>query len=162
MKTTFPTFWLPFLMMALQTGCGVQPEALQSLREAVDTASNRSSSGAGFRQPGNSNPQAKLVSLSDYEPPHPDREDPFSYPVDALGTSRQLSAVTSVAQIEVLGFANVDEPRVLLRTKSTTKSLAVGELLDGVEVVSIRAPAVELRIGTLVWTATMFDKSRSD
>jgi hypothetical protein len=73
---------------------------------------------------------------------------------DQAGTT-----ITTVAQVEVLGFAEVDEPRVFLRTKETTKSLKVGDVTDGVEVIAIKPPAVELRMGSLVWTATMFDNT---
>lgn len=91
---------------------------------------------------------------------NPDRVDPFSFPAGVANSDQAGTTINTVAQVEVLGFANVDEPRVFLRTKGMIKSLGVGRVTDGVEVVAINPPEVELRMGSLIWTATMFDTRR--
>ena len=100
-----------------------------------------------------------LAAEPRFDPPFPDRIDPFSFPDTAPVADSNSTSITMVAQVEVLGFAYVDEPRVFLKTRDTTKSLKVGDLTDGVEVVAINPPTVDLKMGTLVWTATMFDNT---
>lgn len=144
--------WTAVLLLLVSfplSGCGVQPETISALREAVNAVSA-------------SKPTAiesiadEQVSGTDYQPPYPDRIDPFSFPATAP-VRDDTATITSVAQVEILGFANVDDPRVLLRTKDLTRSMKVGDAIEGVEVVAIEPPTVELKMGTLVWTASMFD-----
>lgn len=135
---------------AFSMGCGVEPATLETLRGAVNTISaQQGAAQLDARQSGN--------RIADFDAPYPERVDPFSFPEGAPVDDQEGTTITTVAQVEVLGFANVDEPRVFLRTKEITRSLGVGDVTDGVEVIAIKAPAVELRMGSLVWTATMFD-----
>ncbi|TWU59867.1 hypothetical protein Poly51_01400 [Rubripirellula tenax] len=149
------------MAMVLTVGCGSDSETLESIREAVGQVSRVSNpaSGNSADQPGD---PGNDVVLSNFTPPYPDREDAFSYPGEGTTSSEQSesAAVNSVAEIEVLGFANVGQAKVFLRSKSITRSLAVGDRFDGVEVVNIEPPRVEMKMGSLIWTATMFDKAR--
>lgn len=139
------------IFAVLAVGCSIEPETLESLRNAVNTVSAQASPTAQIST-------EETAGLA-FNPPHPGRVDPFSFPADAPIADHAGTTITSVAQIEVLGFAHVDEPRVFLRTKDLTKSLKTGDIVDGVEVISINAPTVELRMGSLVWTASMFDNA---
>ena len=142
-----------FLAMTLLcAGCGVKPETLESWQDAVQTISAQQS----LASQGHTPLRAENVV---FEAPNPDRVDPFSFPDGAPVSDQEGTTITTVAQVEVLGFAEVDEPRVFLRSKETTKSLRVGDVSDGIEVVAIKPPAVDLRMGTLIWTATMFDNA---
>lgn len=149
--------WILLLIAAVVcSGCGINPETLTALKEAVNAASAQN--GLGGASP--TTPEVVKVA---YEPMYPDRVDPFSFPGQPSGapianSSTAAESVTDGIGVQVLGFANVDEPRVLLRIKGNTASLKAGDSTDGVEVIAIRPPAAELRIGTLSWTATMFDK----
>ena len=139
----------------LATGCGVDPETLDSLRDVVNTS-------AGAPTEFIPTEHVAIADELQFDPPNPDRVDPFSFPIDAAGELDQPGTpITTVGHVEVLGFAEVDEPRVFLRTRQTTKSLAVGDTADGVEVIAIHPPAVDLRMGSLKWRATMFDNNRS-
>lgn len=145
-------FLLASTLAAFSAGCGIKPETLESLTEVVNSVSSQPPLAA----------QAQLDPMpgdSLFQPPYPDRIDPFAFPADAPVADQAGTTITTVAQVEVLGFANVDHPCVFLRTKETTKSLKVGEVTDGVEVVAIKPPAVDLRMGSLIWTATMFDNT---
>ncbi len=144
-----------FLFAAAATwvvpGCGVQPETLATLTEAVRTAQDH----ARTLQP----PPSVIAapSKSEFKPAHPNRVDPFVFPSEITDNQRAPVPTTSVAQVRVMGFAEVDELRVLLEAKDSTQSLKVGDELNGIEVVAIKPPTVELRLGNLIWTASMFD-----
>jgi hypothetical protein len=140
------------LATAFSMGCGIEPGTLDSLKEAVNTISAQQSlanQGQDEFEP------ADRV----FDAPNPGRVDPFSFPSGAPVSDQEGTTITPTAQVKVLGFANVDEPRVLLRCNEMTKSLGVGGVTDGVEVLAIKPPAVELRMGSLIWTATMFDST---
>ncbi|MDA8743719.1 hypothetical protein N9N28_03695 [Rubripirellula amarantea] len=164
------------MAIPLASGCGMNAATIDSIREVVEQSSTgdvSQSSNADSDSPlsvalsklkgeadgrgANSGEDPEFTST--YSPPFPDRDNPFYYP--SRGEEAEVNdATASVADIEVLGFASIHEPTVLLRTKSGVKSMKVGDRIDGVTVVSIREPVVELKLGTLVWTATMFDRGR--
>ncbi len=158
-------FFSALLVVSLTVGCGVEPETLDSLRAAVETISSDGSgltSGLTSGLPqgdGTENDLNTSSGLADaFQPPHPDRVDAFSFTA-GVEFNGQGSVETSVANVVVIGFANVREPRVFLRIEDQTRSLRVGEVANGIEVVAIREPVVELRMGSLLWTATMFDSA---
>ncbi|EMI16359.1 hypothetical protein RMSM_06697 [Rhodopirellula maiorica SM1] len=93
-----------------------------------------------------------------FRPKYEERTDPFRFPNDqpAAVVNRE-SRVSKATQLEVLGFAQLDVPKVILRTKDSTITLAAGESHFGLQVLEIHPPSVKLRSGNLIWTATMFD-----
>lgn len=135
-------------------GCGIEPETLDSLRDAVNSVSAVSAADARLAAPDPENLQ--------FTPPNPGRSDPFTYSSGTtMETDQPGTSITTASQVYVMGFANVDGPRVFLRTKEVTKLMAIGDKADGVEVIGIHPPAVDLRMGTLEWRATMFDDTQS-
>jgi hypothetical protein len=154
MTTRLIRIVVAFAAVSLTVGCGVDSETLGSLREAVET----------IRQPVPAPRPIEATpveSPSTFEPPHPDRVDPFSFPQDEQTAEPSGEIVPSVTQVEVLGFAHVDEPRVLLRTQGIVSSLRVGQSANGVEVIAIESPRVQLRAGSVVWTASLFDQPQA-
>ncbi|QDS91323.1 hypothetical protein FF011L_00520 [Roseimaritima multifibrata] len=86
--------------------------------------------------------------------PFPERENPFLFPSETVVIQPVTAKMTD---IRVLGFVKVDRPRVLLQVKNVSRTLAVGETTQGIEVVSIDPPSVKLRQGNLTWNASLFD-----
>lgn len=70
--------------------------------------------------------------------------------------------MTTVAEIEVLGSANVGKQHVLLRSGETSRSMRVGESIGGIRVIAINPPTAQLQMETLIWTAAMFDKADTE
>lgn len=138
-------------------GCGADSDAISQLSSVVGRVQqvNESLASAG----GTTNDVA-ITGIS-FAAPYPNRTDPFHFPGDESDAAEIPASLISVGDIVILGFASVDEnPKVFLRSKDVTRVLAVGDRVDNVEVQAIDPPRVELRMGTLVWTATMFDHSR--
>ncbi len=147
------------ILLVGQTGCGVDSEALESLQSAVRVASSP--------QPESPTSNAQKVQSSpaleaQFVPSNPQRQDPFSFPDVANAAEQDNQALSTVSEVEILGFANVGTQHVLIRSGDKTKSLKVGQVIDGVRIVAINPPTVQLQMGTLLWTATMFDKQSND
>ena len=145
-------------MLLTQGGCGVDPETLKSLQSAVSTVSNAESS-PNSAELGDNGPIAE--SEIAFVPKYPERIDPFSFPSGQTASQQGNAPLATVTQIEVLGFANVGTAHVLLKSGDKSRSLKVGESIDGIRVLAINPPTTQLQAGTLVWTATMFDQSES-
>lgn len=147
------------VLLAGQCGCGVDAETLGSLQSAVRVvASAQPESTTDNVQKAQATPTLE----SQFIPPHPQRQDPFSFPDKADTATQDTKALSTVSEVEILGFANVGTQHVLIRSGDTTKSLKVGQVIDGVRIVAIHPPTVQLQMGTLLWTATMFDKASND
>ena len=166
--------------MALLAGCGVDSETLGSLTEMVDRVSQTSSAASqgngeidgentfsaafgAMGGEGENTPSGARSSAAKFKPPYPDRANPFRFPSDAE-TAGSANPGTAVADIQVMGFADVAvaggkaQRRVLLKTNAGMQSLSVGQRSGGMLVLRINEPAVELQLGSLIWTATMFDR----
>lgn len=164
----------------LSCGCSVEPETLKSITEVVGRSTG-SEWAATVGQPLAESPAKKQQKRTDdnaasssFQPHYPLRTNPFLYPADASEVS-PVPTSTSVAEIRVMGFANVRQPaladpagdpvaatqtqqRVLLKTSVGIKSLSVGDQVGQIQVLRISPPAVELKMGSLTWIATMFDR----
>ena len=132
----------------------MSPETIESIRRAAARPSQGSTVTV---------PQAEVNPVSvAFHPAFPHRSDPFSFPDDSTLLDETVdTSIKSAAHLDVVGFADLGEPRVFLSARGKTHSLAVGESVYGVEVTEIRPPAVRLRMGSLAWTATMFDPAAS-
>ncbi|WP_442508767.1 hypothetical protein SH528x_000299 [Novipirellula sp. SH528] len=138
-------------------GCSVEPEQIEQWSESLRKS-------GGFTAPSEikQTPQS-LVSEVRFRPKYEERVDPFHFPNDQPTTVvKRDSRASKATQLEVLGFAQLDVPKVILRTKDSTVTLAVGQSHYGLEVIEIQPPAVKLKSGNLVWTATMFDPTVSE
>jgi hypothetical protein len=149
---------LPKLYLAavavLFAGCGIEPETLDSLRGMVQAASVSAAAVTPLA--------AAEAEEIRFDPLHPDRVNPFTFPEgQSLAVDSPNQSLTSSVHVDVLGFAQVDEPRVFLRSKDLTKSMAVGDVIDGIQVIGIHPPAVDLQRGGLRWRATLFGNQDS-
>jgi len=159
MKTESLSAWAFVTLLLLHSGCGVNPETIEHLRSAVNTVSSDGDSAIG------DGPAKEIradIAAVRFEPMHPNRKDPFTFPAGEGNRKHESSPVTTMSEIEVLGFAHVGQQHVLLRSGENSRSLRVGESLDGIRVVAINPPTVRLQMGTLIWTATMFDKEEAE
>ena len=138
--------------LVVSSGCDVQPETMEAFRQVAAQSGNAQASFAK---------QVEVTRVNaTFDPTYPNRVDPFTFPDDStLESSGADSSIKSAAQVDVVGFADLGQPRVFLRARDKTHSLTVGEMIYGIEVVEILPPAVRLRMGSLTWTTTMFDQA---
>ena len=98
-------------------------------------------------------PVAEEKAQIAYEAPYPDRENLFLIP---KRSAKHKNTPGSIDQsVELLGFANVKGPRVILSINGNVVPLAVGGQELGIEVISIQPPAVVLQRDRDRWQATL-------
>jgi hypothetical protein len=164
--------WALLLAGGLLAGCGdadavVEPEpptagveaAVPSERpeaEAANLAQDQSTVPAAERVAENAEGTSSAVAEAPrYEPPFPDRVDLFSPPRRQVSDAQ--SGETGEGSVMLLGFIRVDRERAVLAFDGQSISVAEGETQYGVEVVSIRPPAVVLQRGRQRWQTTLND-----
>jgi len=146
-------FGLGAIALAVVTlsGCG----GSEFIAEVVSEAQEELNLQPAMRQIGDVNHEeqktAQVVSLN------PKRENPFAFGGDYAVAVSQPE--TELSDVRVMGFAKTDQPRVVLRVRQQIATLGVGESYGGVEVIEVSPPAVNLKVGKNIWTASLFDGS---
>ena len=95
---------------------------------------------------------AQNQPLAQFTPPFPDRLELFEPRQRAQGTVRRDDAGETV---ELKGFVNVDQPKVVLAIDGVISPIAEGGEKYGVQVISIEPPSVVLQRGRNRWKATL-------
>ena len=95
-----------------------------------------------------------LSSDVSFEPPFPDRVELFVAP-QRTGRGAKESPDKSENSIELLGFVNVDDQRVVLSIDGLVWPLTEGSQEAGIEVISIQPPAVVLQRGRQRWQVSL-------
>ena len=99
------------------------------------------------------NPPAPPAHVAEFTPPFPERVDLFQAPKRAQSTVRRDDEHGET--VELKGFINVDQPRVILSIDGVVSPVPVGGEKYGVQVISIQPPSVVLQRGRNRWTATL-------
>lgn len=93
-------------------------------------------------------------ALAEYTPPFPQRLELFEPPQRAAGTARRDDGEGQA--VELKGFIEVEEPRVILAIDGVISSVPEGGEKYGVRVLSIEPPTVVLQRGSgRPWPATL-------
>jgi len=98
-------------------------------------------------------PQAVATGVAAFTPPFPERLDLFEPPKRAQSTVRHDEDHGET--VELKGFINVDQPRVVLSIDGVISIVPEGGEKYGVQVRSIEPPNVVLQRGRDRWTATL-------
>jgi hypothetical protein len=93
-----------------------------------------------------------IAAVAQFVPPFPAREL-FEPPKRAQGTARRDDEHGET--VELKGFVNVDEPKVVLSIDGVISPVPEGGEKYGVQVISIQPPSVVLQRGRNRWTATL-------
>lgn len=99
------------------------------------------------------NPKQTTAQAVAFTPPFPDRVELFEAPKRAQGTVKRDDE--HGATVELKGFINVDQPRVILSIDGVVSPVPEGGEKYGVQVISIQPPNVVLQRGRNRWTATL-------
>lgn len=99
------------------------------------------------------NPKQTTAQPIAFTPPFPDRVELFEAPKRAQGTVKRDDE--HGATVELKGFINVDQPRVVLSIDGVVSPVPEGGEKYGVQVISIQPPSVVLQRGRNRWTTTL-------
>jgi hypothetical protein len=152
---------LCLLMCGTLCGCGateVPPAALSNVKPAA-AASKDKSAPKDAQQAGNDTETSSAEATSEepqqaeYQPPFPDRENLFLAPKRSASSTKAPGSVEQ--SVELLGFANVEGPRVILSINGNVVPMPEGGKEAGIEVISIQPPAVVLQRDRERWQATL-------
>jgi hypothetical protein len=120
---------------------------------SATAATPEKASSTTARTPDLANPKVALAQLVEFKPPFPERNDLFEAPKRAQSTVRRDDEHGQ--SVELKGFVNVDEPRVVLSIDGVLSPIPEGGEKYGVQVISIQPPKVVLQRGRSRWTATL-------
>ena len=126
------------------------PIADEPVVETVPTDPDEPPPPGGEETPG----AERLATVDKFVAPFPNRVDIFSPPKRAQSSVRRTTDDEDDT-LELIGFVNVDEPRVVLDIDGVTSHVAVGQERYGIRVISIDQPSVTLQRGRITWTATL-------
>lgn len=99
------------------------------------------------------NPKVASARVSEFKPPFPERTDLFVPPKGSQSPVRRDDEHGQT--VELKGFINVDQPRVVLSIDGVIAAVPEGGEKYGVHVNSIQPPKAILQRGRNRWTATL-------
>jgi hypothetical protein len=149
------------LCLAVVTGClsaEVPPPVPVAANETqpptpTTTAAPANANSTAARTPDLADPKVTSAQVAEFKPPFPERADLFEAPKRAQNTVRRDDEHGQ--SVELKGFVNVDEPRVILSIDGVISPIPEGGEKYGVQVISIQPPKVVLQRGRSRWTATL-------
>ena len=93
------------------------------------------------------------AQAAEFEPPYPNRENLFLAPKRSTTHGKTSGSVEQT--VELLGFANVEQVKVILSVNGLVVPISEGEQQAGIEVIPIQPPAVVLQRDRERWQATL-------
>jgi hypothetical protein len=132
-----------------------QAEVAPSANAAEDVPSQPAAQAAADEaKPEQAEPESPSpAATAQFTPPFPDRMELFEPPKRAQSAARQNDVEGQ--SVELKGFVNVDQPRVLLDIDGVISPIAEGGEKYGVRVISIQPPNVVLERNRSRWIATL-------
>jgi hypothetical protein len=149
--------WLLCVSIAV-AGCGASDDVVveATLPLSADVTATTGASESPTPAPSSpdvADPQKTKTPVAEFAPPFPERNELFEPPKRAQTTMRHDD--DSGETVELKGFINVDEPKVVLSIDGVISPVPEGGEKYGVQVISIEPPSVVLQRGRSRWTATL-------
>ncbi len=150
------------ITLTLVIGCGStedaplvsepKPISADDASQDLTNESNEAKDGDASDKSAEARPNKRFL-LADFEPPYPNRINPFATPSRTMRqTQRNDSSESSVV---LIGFAKLDEQKAILDIDGVVSPLANGDIYAGVEVIAIEPPNAVLQRGRDRWTASI-------
>jgi hypothetical protein len=146
---------LPLCLVASAVGCQREVEPAPETVTAVEAPALTATPAGDPRapEPELADPKVTTATVAPFTPPFPERLELFEAPKRAQSNIRRDDEHGET--VELKGFINVDEPRVILAIDGQVSPVAEGGEKYGVRVISIQPPSVVLQRGRNRWTATL-------
>ncbi|MEM1224438.1 MAG: hypothetical protein AAGJ40_02010 [Planctomycetota bacterium] len=131
-------------------GCGDVPRSITTLQ---DVSLQSVPIGQSFLDPESEAASSSGTEL--WQPPFPDRDNPFLKADDPASAANPLAAT----DVKLVGFAKLIEQQAILRFPDSTRFMARGDHHNNVELVDILPPhRVRLRSNNLVWEVSLLGR----
>jgi hypothetical protein len=158
MNNVFRSVGLLLMMALVVTGChsatDTKPEAIPAAVAPTVAASAKTPAKGTSPTPDLANPKVTTAQQPvAFTPPFPDRLEIFEPPKRAQNSVKRDDEHGQ--SVELKGFINVDQPRVVLSIDGVISPVPEGGEKYGVHVISIQPPSVVLQRGRNRWTATL-------
>lgn len=144
-------------LIACAVGCqrGVEspPEAPAATETPAPDAPAATTENKQAPEPELAEPNESSPAVAEFTPPFPERLELFEAPKRAQSNIRRDDEHGET--VELKGFINVDQPRVVLSIDGQISPVPEGGEKYGVRVISIQPPSVVLQRGRNRWTATL-------
>src|SRR5688572_1339692 len=150
---------LTLLFAAAFAGCGgATPEASKTVTPAKSDVIKAAPLAVAAAKPAAEVKPVKKLSLNPFQMPEipeeflPPKEE--SEPVASAAPTRQMER----PKLRLLGFSNVDGFKALVELKGDVRAVEAGDVIDGVQVVSIEPPNVTFQFASSRWATKLFDQ----
>jgi hypothetical protein len=159
MNNAFRWSGLSLLGALIATGCTSNSAPALKPTSTIVAPATKAASAATQAKPTGPAPalaNPKVTSAQQptgFAPPFPDRLEIFEPPKRAQASVKRDDEHGQ--SVELKGFINVDQPRVVLSIDGVISPVPVGGEKYGVHVISIQPPSVVLQRGRNRWTATL-------
>jgi hypothetical protein len=158
MNNVSRSFGLSLTMALVVTGCHsateTKPEASPAAGAPTAAAPAKTPAKSTSPTPDLANPKVTTARQAvAFTPPFPDRLEIFEPPKRAQNSVKRDDEHGQ--SVELKGFINVDQPRVVLSIDGVISPVPEGGERYGVHVISIQPPSVVLQRGRNRWTATL-------
>jgi hypothetical protein len=159
MNNVFRWSGLSLLVALIVTGCSSKSDpALETTpakaAPATSVAPAATQAKPAAPSPDLANPKVTTAQQpTAFAPPFPDRLEIFEPPKRAQTSVKRDDEHGQ--SVELKGFINVDQPRVVLSIDGVISPVPEGGEKYGVHVISIQPPSVVLQRGRNRWTATL-------
>lgn len=100
----------------------------------------------------------------EFQPPFPKNEDFFTPPqVDVVNVSSGAKNADGTPQVKLLGFVKVEggADRAFVQIGPLTDIVEAGQVVQGIEVISLQEPTITLQLNGARWNVSMFDQPAS-
>jgi hypothetical protein len=155
----FPTV----LFAAVFAGCGAAPEAAKSVGSAKPDVAKAAApalapAAVATAKPAAETKPAKKLNLNPFQMPEipeeflPPKEEPKS--AESAAPTKQ----TERPKLRLLGFSNVDGFKALVELKGDVQAVQAGDVIEGVQVVSVEPPNVTFQFASSRWATKLFDQ----
>jgi hypothetical protein len=159
MRDCSPYFWFCLMFFSIAAaGCQSSEDTASHIESVASEPAEKPPATVDQPTPdkrphdGESKPTNATVTAQ-FAPPFPERLELFEPPKRAQGNVRRDDE--SGDTVELKGFINVNQPRVVLSIDGVISPIAEGGEKYGVQVISIQPPTVVLQRGRSRWTATL-------
>jgi len=146
---------LPICLIICAVGCSREESAPEAAAAVTPPAVSPAAAKAESKPaptPDLANPK-EAKAAANFTPPFPDRLELFEAPKRAQGMVKRDDEHGE--SVELKGFINVDQPRVVLSIDGVVSPVPEGGEKYGVKVITIQPPSVVLQRGRNRWTATL-------